>query len=501
FTDLTSGPNTGGENNNGTILTIYGNFFGINGAGCGSTTTVTVGGGAVAAYIGQCPTQWLWYQKISVAIGPNAATGNVVVRVNGVDSNGVPFTVRSGNIRCISPTGNDANSGNFGACWRNATKVKSIAAGDIVYFRAGTWNTEDNFSSVILIQGSNSGTAAAPKAVVGYPGEQVIISQPYALYFQGNGTNRYWTFANITWRGYYTIRNEADTTGLRFIGNTIDDSKSTGLVMYGDFTDHSIYGNKIFNYVSCSNLSGDQCSERGYGIYYAGGDSTVGGSAISSDIKIGWNQIYSTAAYGPGKTSNGSKSIQFYGHAAGDSISNVSIHDNMMFNNCREAMVLGGGDNGGNVFANGGTNYVFNNLIVDNGWCDASFEYMAVLVDGTSTIHFWNNTFWGNAYGNNGGNISSEIERDGGSIRLNNNIFVAPSPLGGHDTYLQGMSSANTSGSNNAFAGQGNGPTFLTNNVNTTSIALALVNPLKGIATADFSLGALSSAKDAGTTT
>src|SRR5581483_6567635 len=123
FTDLTSGPNTGGENNNGTILTIYGNFFGINGAGCGSTTTVTVGGGAVAAYIGQCPTQWLWYQKISVAIGPNAATGNVVVRVNGVDSNGVPFTVRSGNIRCISPTGNDANSGNFGACWRNATKV------------------------------------------------------------------------------------------------------------------------------------------------------------------------------------------------------------------------------------------------------------------------------------------------------------------------------------------------------------------------------------------
>src|SRR5580692_5897987 len=76
FTDLTSGPNTGGENNNGTILTIYGKNFGAT----QGTSTVTVGGGAVAAYklwdghgVSQVgPGQ---YETISVAIGSAAATG------------------------------------------------------------------------------------------------------------------------------------------------------------------------------------------------------------------------------------------------------------------------------------------------------------------------------------------------------------------------------------------------------------------------------------------
>ncbi len=41
FTDLTSGPKTGGENNNGTIVTIYGKRFGAT----RGNSTVTVGGG------------------------------------------------------------------------------------------------------------------------------------------------------------------------------------------------------------------------------------------------------------------------------------------------------------------------------------------------------------------------------------------------------------------------------------------------------------------------
>src|SRR5437764_13291399 len=46
FTDLISGPNTGGENNNGTILTIYGRNIGVT----QGTSTVTVGGAGVPAY-------------------------------------------------------------------------------------------------------------------------------------------------------------------------------------------------------------------------------------------------------------------------------------------------------------------------------------------------------------------------------------------------------------------------------------------------------------------
>src|SRR5256885_17164057 len=80
FTDLTSGPNTGGENNNGTILTIYGRNFGVT----QGTSTVTVGGGAVAAYLkwggkSKAATGEAQLETISVAIGPSAKSGTVAV--------------------------------------------------------------------------------------------------------------------------------------------------------------------------------------------------------------------------------------------------------------------------------------------------------------------------------------------------------------------------------------------------------------------------------------
>src|SRR5438445_12268179 len=76
FTDLTSGPNTGGENNNGTILTIYGRNFGAT----RGTSTVTVGGGQAAAYLvwggrSKAATPAAQLETISVAVGPRASTG------------------------------------------------------------------------------------------------------------------------------------------------------------------------------------------------------------------------------------------------------------------------------------------------------------------------------------------------------------------------------------------------------------------------------------------
>src|SRR6202022_4290008 len=108
FTDVESGPNTGGQSNQGTILTIYGKRFGaIQGS-----STVTVGGGNVASYLG-----WT-SRKISVAIGANAGSGDVVVRTANGTSNGTPFTVRSGAIYCVSTSGKDTNPGTFtGGCF------------------------------------------------------------------------------------------------------------------------------------------------------------------------------------------------------------------------------------------------------------------------------------------------------------------------------------------------------------------------------------------------
>src|SRR3954469_681448 len=92
FTDLVSGPNSGGEQNLGAFVSVVGRNFGSS----RGTSTVTVGGGAVAAYP-------LWSStKIIVQLGPKAITGPLVVKVAGATSNSINFTVRTGRIFFVS---------------------------------------------------------------------------------------------------------------------------------------------------------------------------------------------------------------------------------------------------------------------------------------------------------------------------------------------------------------------------------------------------------------
>src|SRR5438445_731162 len=48
YTDVLSGPNSGGENNDGTYLSIFGQNFGTS--GLGTSTRVFIGGAEVASY-------------------------------------------------------------------------------------------------------------------------------------------------------------------------------------------------------------------------------------------------------------------------------------------------------------------------------------------------------------------------------------------------------------------------------------------------------------------
>src|SRR3989449_659255 len=156
FSDLESGPNIGGQNDNGTILTLYGKRFGPTQGG----STITVGGGQVALYL-------LWSDsKVAVAIGANAATGSVVVHTSVGDSNGVPFTVRPGNIYFASPAGSDTNPGTFAAPFRTPVKGKNaLAPGDILYLMDGiSTSVIDNFGAVLNLR--SSGAPGLPKAIV-----------------------------------------------------------------------------------------------------------------------------------------------------------------------------------------------------------------------------------------------------------------------------------------------------------------------------------------------
>src|SRR5579863_8200928 len=116
YSDLESGPNNGGQADAGAFVTIYGINFGKD----RGSSTVTLGGKAVASYA-------VWTDsKIAFQPGRGAQTGDIVVHVGGQASNGIPFTVRAGKIYYVAKSGSDHGSGAFNSPWRTVVKaVKS----------------------------------------------------------------------------------------------------------------------------------------------------------------------------------------------------------------------------------------------------------------------------------------------------------------------------------------------------------------------------------------
>lgn len=176
FTDLESGPNTGGENNNGAFVTIYGKNL--------SGSTVTVGGGS--AIIKLTSTPYLWYEKMAIQLGASTNSGNIIVTNAYGSSNNLPFTVRAGNVYCVSMTGADSNNGKFTTetppsagvqgCWLNVYKAKNtIAAGDIAYILDGANQTTPEPGTGVALQISNGGNLGNPKALIVYPGGTSVL--------------------------------------------------------------------------------------------------------------------------------------------------------------------------------------------------------------------------------------------------------------------------------------------------------------------------------------
>ncbi|MDD5259294.1 MAG: IPT/TIG domain-containing protein, partial [bacterium] len=79
YSDLTSGPKTGGQNDKGVFVTISGKNFGTT----RGTSYVSIGGGQADNYPVWTDT------KIAFQLGANAATGNITVTTSEGTSNGV----------------------------------------------------------------------------------------------------------------------------------------------------------------------------------------------------------------------------------------------------------------------------------------------------------------------------------------------------------------------------------------------------------------------------
>jgi len=445
YSDLESGPATGGENNNGAFVTVYGAGFG----GARGASTVTVGGQAVAGY-----PAWT-DSKVTFQLGPAAASGEIRVVTGAGTSNGVPFTVRAGNIRFVAVSGSDSNVGSISAPWRTVQKaVSTIAAGDVIYVMNGVVESRPGTSDGSVSWTRNDGLPNAPKALVAYPNAVAVIGSP------GTGpcastacteglkvtyASNYWTVAGLTLRG----NNDAVVvrgTGWRLIGNDLS-------CPYGDGPSACLTTSQANNI----KVLGNNVHESGHGaasaLYHG-----VYFSTDSNNIELGWNQVTNT---------RGCRAVQVHSTAldnnSGYNQYGIIIHDNKIVNSQCDGIVLA------TVDPSRGPVQVFNNLIVNAGQgpghvfdsgnfaCIYVAGYTGAGAVGVGTVEVFNNTLVNcGGLGRQNAGIAFARRDTQLSTRLRNNIlsltngtpyFVTDTPA---VPFLTGF--------NNLFSGSGAAP-------------------------------------------
>jgi len=490
FTDLESGPNSGGANGKGVFVTLWGKGFGAT----QGSSTVTVGGGAVDNYP-------LWSDgKITVQLGAGSASGNIVVNVAGAGAtNGLPFTVRAGKIFFVSTSGNDANAGSFTAPWRTIPQAKnSMSAGDTTYIENGVSQTsEDNFTAYLSMdkQGSsNSGTAAAPMALIAYPGATVTVGVAGGLHYGIRTPNinvnmDYWVISQLHIVGG-TQAMDIGGAGWKVVGNEMqcpgaDDQVGCFEMSGGNKT--KFYCNEVHN------AGINPTSSKYYHAVYFSTDS--------NHIDVGWNHIHDNFTC---------RALQFHssplcsptcgsGDTTGFDQYDLHVHDNLIHgDNCN-------GINFATVDPSKGPVEAYNNVIYHVGLMDplqlgASFSciYVAGItnngVEGTGTVQVFNNTL-SDCAANNSANASGSrgaFGVGGGPATLKMNLRNNVADQNPGEIYIDG-GLAQITGYHNLWFGIGSGPSQTTNNLN---VDPQFVNRSGG----DLHINSTSPAKDAGLT-
>jgi len=458
YTDINSGPNSGGENSRGAFVTLYGNNFGTT----RGTSTVTVGGGAVTSYP-------IWTNsKITVQLGSAARTGNILVKVNGTVSNPAPFTVRSGRIFFVSTSGRDSNSGYYSSPWATLTKARSTASGgDIIYVMNGVQQTGADLSSASLTF-SKGGTSSSPIAFVAYPNATVTIGsetgQTYGIRTAPNTSAKWIVIAGMRIRGAMRAIDTASGYNWRIVANDIScpNGFGAGGCIYGSNAGGTkIYGNNVHDTGSTSSTDISQYAAVNF-------DNT-------NSLDIGWNEIGNTRGCEAVKVR--STSSLNYG---------LKIHDNFIHDVRCSAVTLG------NMDTVKGAVKVYNNLIVragtgpDPGGVQSEAYAGVFVAESANGVSVANNTFYG-CGARKSGRFGCTVSNS--AVNLQNNIFrVFPGE------WYVGVGTVTPSGSNNLCYGIDSCPSALTASVSSDP---QFINPAGN----DFRLSATSPAIDKGIST
>ena len=432
FTDVPSGPNAGGQNNQGAIVTIYGFGFGAT----RGSSTLTIGGAQPAAYL-------LWSDsKISFQLGNSAITGNIVVNVAGVGaSNAMPFTVRSGRIFFVAPGGADANAGSFTAPWATVRHAKNSAqAGDIIYLMNGVNETGLDASSATLAI-AKSGSSGLPIAMIAYPGATATIGsatgQQYGI--RTTATSSYWVLAGINLRGAFSALTVANSSNWRVIGTDISCPNGSGTgacVAFSGGQNISLYRNRIHD-----NGSTTSSSIKLYqAIQFDGG---------ANGIDFGWNEIANTRSC---------RALQFYSDTT--PLFNLTVRNNVIHDSRCD------GINFATIDPAQGSVKAYNNVIYRAGTgpapggIESNYACINVGGSGSAAVQLTGNTLYdcGRRANADSGAVSASVP-----VILTDNIVDA---IAGETYTAPNSSAANFSGKNNLFFGDGATPSFSTASLN-----------------------------------
>ena len=491
FSDLESGPNSGGETVNsfsGAYVTLYGNFFG---ASQGSSTVTWNGQNclrvvpAVGSYSGW-GAPYLWYQRIIVQLGSGCAagTGNFVVTVNGKASNGLPFTVRPGNIFCVATSGNDNNAGKFpNRCWATIPKAAyKMAAGDITYVENGVNQVvRGDYDAYLPI--ATSGAPGRPLALVVYPGAASTIglgdgAVPYAIRTPNIAGYHYWTIAGFTMRSN-NIGLEISFGASHFRVVALDASCPNAVGAFqGGCMDTAMGASDIAylgNYVHDNAQLAPNSATKGFHNMYFSTDS--------NHIVAAWNLIDGDTGQNKcnGGRCNACRGIQFHSSPtggggpkdpSGHDQFDLHVHDNVIRNTHCD------GINFATVDPSQGAVEAYNNVIYHVGTgvltgdqsSFACIYFPGILNNGPApggTAQVFNNTCYdfGKAARDPDSGAFAVHASGGMKVNFQNNVIYA---LSGQ-SYISPNSlshSAAFTGSNNLFFGAGSGPAFLSANKN-----------------------------------
>ena len=428
YTDIASGPNTGGENGDGAYLSVFGKHFGSG--GLGSSTKVTVGGVEVAAYRslgsakGRADIQQLTVQVGALSGVPLGSAAPVRVIVNGVASNAdVTFTVNPGRILFVDNVhGVDSSAmpNDIAHPYRHVqTSDTSKAAygamqpGDIIVMRgSGTAWTDSGDDTYFIKFIDKDGTAptgvvgTGPLTLMGYPGEDVFID------IEGNATHKgaisgIDTTGGFTGGHYVTIADLRVESGgnagviavqiagdnWRIVNNELSAASATNTALAGGINGNATnafwYGNHIHD------IAGGAAQEN-HGIYIDG----------TGSYDIGYNIIENVT---------GGNGFQIYvnGDNGSDFADHVHFHHNR---------VSGASKHGLNIADNARDDIaLWDNIVTDTAYSGLRFN--SAILHGAIV---YNNTFYGVDTAGSSGDYAA-MSNDAGvpsdAFDIRNNIF------------------------------------------------------------------------------